>query len=481
MHRLIRRNLHGLSLRATGVTWIGLVLGIAAAAQAPPPAKPQNVVFIGVDTLRADHLGCYGYGKPTSPAIDGIARDGTVFAEAMAQRGLTMPSLASIMTSLYPVTHGVRGNAYRLAPEHTCLAEILKAHGFTCGAFLANELTWEQTWKGFDVIGKGTDDQITPRAIDWLTKNRDKPFFLWLFYYAPHKPYLPPVRFGQRFDPAYDGTLTEAQQDRDLEDITLNRTKLSETDLDKVLALYDGEIAYTDDQIRQVIEALRALGLDDRSLIVVFADHGEELYDHDCYFYHITSIHGSVLHVPLVFRLPGTVPGNLRVPGVVELIDLAPTVLNLLGIPASPAFQGRSLRPLFTNPSADLGPAFSENKDQILTIRTTQYRFIHNPLKFKLLWIRDEYLRSRTGNRFIEYDTEELYDVTADPKESANIAKGHPDVVESLKRSLQEWRRKYRWKFAAAPKAVMDPEQEERLKAQGYLDDGVPSKRGKQP
>ena len=166
-----------------------------------------NLVLISVDALRADHLSCYGYPRKTSPTIDALAGEGALFTNTMAQRGLTFPSLASIMTSLYPVKHGVRDNGMRLNGPKISLAQILKKKGYACAAFSGNPSVSKAKWEGFDCIKGGGDREVTTQAIEWLKSYHDKKLFLWIFYFAPHKPYDPPAPYKNLFDPSYKGNI----------------------------------------------------------------------------------------------------------------------------------------------------------------------------------------------------------------------------------------------------------------------------------
>jgi len=452
--------------RAACVTLAAVLLCACRVPQEPARTPFTNVVFIGVDTLRADRLGCYGHHRNTSPAIDGMAQQGVLFTNVMAHRALTLPSLASIMTSLHPVSHGVRGNAYRLSRIHQCLAEVLHEEGYATAAFLNNGVVRAQTWEGFDHIGEGWDDAVTTQAIEWLKQGRSQPVFLWLFLYAPHRPYAPPAAYVKRFDPDYDGKT----YDEEPTDVALNRTQLSEEELSKILMVYDGEIAYADANVGRLLDAMRELGMDENTLVVLWSDHGEELYDHNCYFYHLGSIYGSALRIPLIFRLPGSVPKNHRVDTLVQEIDIAPTVLDILAIPAPKKWQGESLHPLFTNPARDRGPAFAEFKDTMLSVRTNRYRLIYNPSGEKVQWIQDELIEGRTGNPFFQYEKEELYDIVEDPKESRNIAAERPEVVQALKQRLGAWQHEYQWHFQQSSSDGIDEELREAAAALGYIE-----------
>ena len=455
-----------------------------------PPALPdgegngRNLLLLTVDTLRADHLGAYGYGPPTSPAIDQLAESGTLFERAFAPRGLTWPSLASLMTSRYPVQHGVRANGVRMSAAETTLAEILQAKGYDSAAFVSVNVH-DQRWEGFDQVVSVTDTEIARRGIKWLEDVDDRPFFLWLHFFGPHKPYTPPKEYEKRFSPDYKGPFdgTTLQMNA----ITLHQKELEAGDLAHLIGLYDGLIARTDDLLKEVLESLESLDLADETLVVLTSDHGEDLYDHNKYFYHLSSVYDSSLHVPLIFRLPGTVPRGMRVGPLVEMIDIAPSIMNLLGFSDAPSFAGTSLVPFFEGETLDLGPAFSEWRDKILTVRTEGYRYVLNPTGFEPVWMsilelptltkQDSYKKMidakifdpKTEQFFYSIGELELYDMgrntlmtVADPDEYA------PQITE-FNGLLQDWQRTYGWEFLSGIDEDIDPEVRERLEALGYV------------
>lgn len=400
-------------------------------------ANNYNLVLITIDTLRADHLGCYGYSRKTSPAIDTLAGEGTLFINTIAQRGLTWPSLTSIMTSLYPVEHGIRINGMQLKYYKISLAEILKTRGYTCAAFLTNAC--QATWNGFDYKKKADDKdiKITVQAIKWLKSHCDKKLFLWIHYIAPHRPYAPPMPYKNLFDQDYKGNMNGSS--KQLDEIALKKIALSKEDLNHIISLYDGEIAFVDDQIKYLISTIRKLNIKDKTLIVITADHGEDLYQHNFYFYHAASIYESSLQIPLIFNLPGVIPKNIKINKVVESIDIAPTILEILGIPSPRNFHGTSLMPLFKNRDIFLGDAYSEWQDKILSIRTDSHRFIYNPSNFHPICI--------DGGNYNSYviEQEELYDIKNDPAESANIVKMKPKIAQTLRNKILNWKKKHSW------------------------------------
>ena len=292
-----------------------------------PPA--ENLLLITVDTLRADHLGCYGYGRATSPNLDAFAAGATLFDAAQAQSSWTLPSLASLMTSVYPSTHGLWRHSSQLDPTFTTLAEVLRNAGFDTAAIVSNHLLGRPygLHQGFtrygdelasaavrpDLYQAITSAALSDEAVRWLESkaaaDADPPWFLWLHYFDPHREYR-----------AHPGTTTiegSAELDR-----------------------YDAEIAFTDAQIGRVLAALADTGLDRRTAVMFASDHGEEFGDHG------GSDHGHTLYqelvrVPLLIRAPGF--RARRVPDGVGLIDVAPTALELLGLAPHPDFAGRSL------------------------------------------------------------------------------------------------------------------------------------------
>ncbi|MBN2310122.1 MAG: sulfatase [Candidatus Hydrogenedentes bacterium] len=446
---------------AAGVAAAVLAAGAAFLLRGTGAERQRNLIIISVDTLRPDHLGCYGYERDTSSAIDSLAEDGTVFLNAYAQRALTWPSLASIMTSTYPITHGIRTNGLMLADEQPALAAVLQGQGYRCVALLANAP--QQNWQGFEEVKWLYDKPLTDYAIEQIRTLRDEKFFLWLFYVAPHAPYEPPEGYGGLFDPEYTGPIDGSAET--LAAIGKDRVDLSPADLNHIVSLYDGEIAFVDDQIQRVLDELRAQGLLDDSLIVFTSDHGEDMYDHNYYFDHMASVYDSSLRIPLMFRLPGTIPAGARLDPLVESIDIAPTILELLGIRAPRAFQGDSLVPLLEGRDVDLGPCFAEWQDQIVTVRTDAHRYVFNPLEWNPYWLKEH----PEVTYFI--DREELYDLRKDPGETTNLAAESPEVVGDLRKRIDGWIGQYDWKlneFDANPH-VIDEDLKESLEAMGYV------------
>ena len=443
-----------------------------------------NLLLLSVDTLRADHLGAYGYGPPTSPAIDRLAKESTLFEQAYAPRGVTWPSLGSLMTSRYPVQHGVRANGMMMDESELTLAEILRDKGYSCAAFISGNAI-DQRWEGFEGVETAKDPDIARQGIEWLNRSRDGPFFLWLHFYGTHGPYAPPEEYQKRFSPNYTGPFEGTKQHTDA--ITLHQKELEPEDLNYLIGLYDALIARTDDLLKEVLASLESRGLAQKTLVVFTSDHGEDLYDHNKYFFHLASVYDSSLHIPLIFRLPGVVPEGLRVSSLVEMIDVSPTILKLLGFSTTPSFEGTSLGPFFEGRRLDMGPAFAEWRDKILTVRTKDYRLILNPSEFAPVWFSlDSYSDLRKQDfykRMVEarlFDTRierfdypimemELYDMGRDPLRRVDDLGAYAAPVSELSGLLQDWQQKYGWEWMGGIEQMIDPEVQERLEALGYV------------
>ncbi len=489
-----------------------------------------NVLFISSDTLRSDHVAAWGYERPTSPAIDRLVKQGVQFERAFAPRSQTWPSLTSVMTSKYPVTHGVRTNGLMLPERHESLAELLQGVGFDTAAFISNMSRGAH--RGYDngVYSNESeggpqeerDRELARLAIDWMRERTASvhPFFLWVHFMNPHGPYSPPDEIRSRFHEGSGGRFTGSRTD--MERIALEKIELTEEEYRFMLAGYDGDVVCADDCIGRVLDAVESLGLADETLVVFFSDHGEELYQRHRYFMHSTSVYDSVLHVPLIVRLPGRVPSGSVVPDVVELIDIAPTTLDVLGIEKPSWMQGSSLVPVMQgrersrgfavsewHPPASptdktrewlagkspgevkralaergidreemvkgeltedgLGMRFEEGREPIYVLRTDDFRFVMNhgeetPNDGVFNWV--------PGSGF-PIEREELYDHRVDPGESRNRVFDRPTEADALRQKLSEW---VALMERAADIGALpdDPETLRKLQALGYLGGPIP-------
>lgn len=443
-----------------------LLLAIAAGGLACSRGPDVNVVLITVDTLRADHLGAMGYPHGTTPALDAFLAESTAFTTAVVPRSQTWPTLASVLTSRYPVTHGVRKNGQSLAEGMRTLGEEFGAHGYACAAFLSN--SGKAAWPGFDPLVdlRDRDRTLLARARGWLRgRNPRRPFFLWFHFFAPHRPFQPPKAYVERFDRNYRGVVDGSIQQ--MKQVTVRQQDLSDVDLRHMIARYDGEIRYFDRMLGGLLRTLEDEGLRDNTLVVLTADHGEELYERQRYFSHSASIYDTVLHVPLAFRRPGHVDSGRWIPGIVESVDIAPTTFALARLPASPQWEGRNLQGVIAGHEAPdrQWAAFSELEDRMVSFRSEDYRYIHNPENF------DFPMEGGDTGVFFRIDPEELYVHATDPAERRNRVADLPGVVAELRMRVLDWMEAHDWDDGRRRHAESEiPEQlRESLEAIGYV------------
>jgi arylsulfatase A-like enzyme/Tfp pilus assembly protein PilF len=395
-------------------------------------------ILITIDTLRADRLTCYGYTKGKTANIDALAADGVLFENVYAQTPITLPSHATILTGTYPMYHRVQDVVGRLRDGVPTLAEILKQNGYVTGAFVGSTVL-SARWRlnrGFDVyddrfsvpeglrqvdfdrLERRAEDVIAP-ALGWLEANSRQPFFLWVHLFDPHDPYTPPPPFSEEF------------RDRP----------------------YDGEIAYVDASLAKLFQKLKGLGIYDRSFIVLMSDHGESLGEHQ-EMHHGYFVYDATLKVPMILKFPGSRFRGTRLANKVRTVDVAPTILQQLNVPAPPSFQGESLLAMAAGKrqGVDL-PVYSE----------TYYPKIHfnwSPL----------FSYQPGDDKYIEAPQSELYDTKTDRQELNNLVQLNRALAGRLKSDLLAYQRRY---SAAGPQSdvarELDPETVARLKSLGYV------------
>jgi arylsulfatase A-like enzyme/Flp pilus assembly protein TadD len=350
------------------------------------PAKQHNVILISIDTCRADRLSCYGFTRNTTPYIDAVARDGFLFKDAIAPVPLTLPSHCSMMTGTIPPHHGVHDNIYyRLAESNITLAEILKNNGYTTGAvvgafmmdpkfglaqgFDTYDARFERDRESAEFLSERRAEDVSRVAKAWLDANAQQRLFLFIHYFDPHFPYAPPKPFSTTF----------------AEDT------------------YAGEIAYVDRCIGEVMDHLKGLGLYDSALIIITSDHGESLMEHE-EDTHGWFIYHSTTRIPLIVKLPGRRNGK-TVPGKVALIDLAPTALELVGIPVPADMEGESLTAYFGRGK--------HRKEE---------RYIYSESLLPTRFACSSVLGLETREwKYIQSSKPEMYDLLQDPREAVNL------------------------------------------------------------
>jgi arylsulfatase A-like enzyme len=398
--------------------------GDGAVGPAAPPPPARNVVLIVVDTLRADHLGCYGYERPTSPRIDAWARRSAVFEQAYSHSSWTMPSVASMFTSLEPKDHGIADWKQPLDERLLTLAEVLRGRGFRTEGYVSHGVLSRlyQFDQGFDVYDSSviagrlprditTAREVTDLALGALERPLPEPFFLWVHYFDPHDAYL--KHDGFDFGPA---------------------------PIDR----YDGEIAYTDGHVGRLLEALERRGLDDRTVVALLSDHGEGFGAHR-HLQHTVTLFEELIRIAFVLRAPGVAPQRVR--DVVRAIDLAPTLLTLLGQPVPAEFKGL--------PIALREGRFSALPPRVVVAETQRFTDLRalRAGRFKLIQNR-----ARGGAR--------LFNLDEDPGEQRNLAKQRPDVVERLQSLLDAHYAGGAW---SAPRRDLPPDLERDLRSLGYI------------
>jgi len=373
---------------------------------------------MAVDTLRRDHLGCYGYERDTSPAIDALAAESVRYERAFAHAPWTTASIGALMTSRYPTQLGIEHDRSVLHPDQTTLAEVLDENGYRTGAvishtFCSSKWNFDQGFAYFDesnVLGhqKLSSQGVTELGLEFLEANQSADFFLWLHYFDPHFAYNEHSEYGFSDSEQYDGPVEAGMPFSKLSKL---RRSLEPRDLEQIKGYYDSEIRHTDEHISKILAKLDELGLTEDTLIIFTADHGEEFLDHGR-LGHAKSLYTEVVGVPLLIRYPDGAAGV--VDEAVGLVDIFPTVLDVVGIESAHHFEGRSLRSI--DPTR---PVFTENargKPQRAIVKDG----------FKLV-------ERKVGNTF------ELYDLVADPLERTNLYKVDVERAQALKAELAQW------------------------------------------
>ncbi|HZN04807.1 MAG TPA: sulfatase [Candidatus Polarisedimenticolia bacterium] len=431
-----------------------LLIAVVAVVSCRAPAGPRpNVLLITVDTLRPDHLGCLGYLRPTSPAIDALAARGVVFRQAVTAAGRTVQSFPSILTGVNPPTHGLRYEGQSTEPiaGRLTLTRALKEAGYD--AFAVTQGLNVGLHRDFDVydpdiyldpqgkkvyVPTRNDFEATQKALQWLRgrRGRTSPFFLWLRYNAPHWPYDPPAPYAERFDPDYKGAHTfneEAGPGVERGDLIFGKTRLSDREVQHAVAHYDGEVAYADAAIAELLRGLDALGGTEKTIVVLTADHGESLGEHDYFFEHGAYLYEPTVRVPLIVVAPGRLPAGRKVETLGRTIDIVPTVLDLAGVDVPIGLDGVSLVAWARGESKEPGrPAYSEsgrnfypeNPRQKVPGVAGKWRMMRDD-RWKLLLIPDD-----------PEPQWELYDLQADPGERRNVLAEHPTEADRLRRLL---------------------------------------------
>jgi len=429
-----------------------------------------NLVLITVDTLRADFLGCYGNNQVRTPNIDNLAKNGVIFANAIAQASLTTPSHASILTGTYVRTHGSRDNCEFIYDSIPSIAEILRNSGYATAAFVSAyplKANCSGIDRGFEVFNdhfsrlepcrklmisrlldqlrvtkndraEQNAENVNAKALYWLRKNYRKKFFLWIHYYDPHAPYLPPRRFRAMYSSNYHGRVNGYQYD-----LQFWQKAISE-DISEMISLYKGEVSYTDEQIGILLSRMERLDLFKNTMIVFTSDHGEGLSEHGHYFDHRT-LYDHDIKVPLILSGKDLLHGERLVNKQVQSIDIMPTILDLLGIPIPKAIEGASLTNLMFGKDTNWTEESYSERREYVSIRTPYWKLI-----------------------VLEGGIAELYNLERDNRETQNIIDSKNNVASELLEKLNEYKKKEN-REETKTKREMTEETKQKLRSLGYI------------
>jgi choline-sulfatase len=387
-HRVVRLDLIAEGSGVVGWASPAVVVPDVAVAKHDPA---KSVIVLLIDTMRADKLRAFNpKTRVETPALEKFAQEGTIFVNTQSPENWTKPSVASVLTGLYPTTHGTKQSEARLPDGVTMVSEAFKQAGFTTATFLANgyvsdKFGFNQGWDHYtNYIRENkstTAENVFKEAGDWIEKHKDKRFFVYIQTIDPHVPYDPPDEFLKKYDKEpYTGVVSPRKTADQLEQAKRNPPALTfnQRDRDRLEALHDGEVTYHDAQFGHFVERLKQLGVYDQVLFAVTADHGEEFNDHGS-FGHGHTVYQELLHVPFMLRRPGVVPAGKRIEETVGTVDVSPTVLAAAGVAIPDAMEGvnRGDHILGRAPALP-AVAFSDFLDDRRVIRAGRFKLILN-------------------------------------------------------------------------------------------------------
>jgi arylsulfatase A-like enzyme len=455
--------------------------------QSPPPRRPNVIVYL-VDTLRADRLGCYGYHKPISPAIDAFAADAVLFEQTLAQSSWTRSAIASIFTGMVPPGHGVFDREDGLTDEAVTLAEVVRGAGYDTASIVTSghiSPQWRMS-QGFDTFKLIRENDmgllyalsngVNPPVFEWLDRPRERPFFLYIHTLDPHSPYDPPGEAARKFaanvrepdvSPEIWARLEKIEQRRTenigirspikigaqtwMDALKWGVITPTPTMVKDINALYDAEVHYNDIHFGELINHLRETGLYDNTIIFFISDHGEEFLDHESWT-HGHSLYQEQLWIPLIIHIPdAAVPRGSRVKGLARQIDIGVTVTDYLGLPAPPEWQGSSLLPMMLG----LNEYGSQRSGYAHLELDKHFGETYIEGGWKLVCSDPQSKRCR------------LFDLNKDPEEQVDLASSQPKVAAEMKKKMILYRDSS--KRLEAFQAEPDEETRKQLEALGYI------------
>jgi len=449
--------------RASLLIALGCALGTGCSPSEPPP----NLILISIDTLRADRLGCYGYSRPTTPFLDRQAHAGVQFVDATATSSWTYPSHASMFTGLYPGRNGATDLRQRMRKDVPSLAEWLVAHGYRAAGVVSSTLFegygLERGFERLEYVDPGgpQPSAVTEHASAWLDAvDRTHPFFFLIHYLDPHSDYASLPEYEAPFVRPYEGPATGKSEQ--LFDHVRGYLHFTPEDASHLSDLYDAGLRQQDAELEKLFATFERLGLLSNTIVVLTSDHGEEFLEHGGVMHGLAQYEESV-RVPLFFFGPG-VPADVRVRAPVSLVDVVPTVLDLLGVEAPPVLDGITLRPLWEAAGnadgeralfieADMDPPGPTARTMVpgddLALRRGDYKLVLDPTSHAA----------------------RLFDLRADPGETHDAAAEHPRLVAELLAELERFRSS---RAPGGPVTPLTQEDLHKLEGLGYAgqDDG---------
>ena len=474
---------------AAGLFMVVALAGLAASHDHAPPAAPaastaaldparqkRNVVLISLDSLRADHVGAYGYRRDTSPNFDRFAREGVLFRHAISTSSWTLPTHLTMFTGRSQVSHGVVVDTRVLSKAIPTLGEIFHEAGYATAGFVSGPYVGGHYGyaRGMDTYidlsaqwGKGAEaraavlsPEINEKALAWLDQEHKDPFFLFLHYFDIHYDFVPPPPYDTMFDPDYTGTM-DGRMFIERDDVN---AKMPARDLEHIKALYDGEIRFTDEHVGRVLERIRSLGLLDSTVVMIVSDHGDEFFEHGNKGHHRT-VYDEVLRIPFALRLPGGKHAGKSVDSQVTLLDVFPTLLDAAGFTPPADAEGESLVAWLRGDAAKRDAIFSDFYDK----RGFNLQVARRTPEAKTIQHFNRITHPRRGS--LEY-----FELAGDAAESDNRADQHPAEVSASVEAMtgwleQQWHAHQRAESGAGGNASIeiDEETQKRLESLGYV------------
>lgn len=450
----------GLSASLSGGLWLN--------SRAKQQGNRHNIVIVVVDTLRTDHVGCYGYKRNTTPNIDRLAQEGIMFRRAISSAPWTSPSVGTLLTSQHPCVLGIRDEFEPLDKRFPLISQVLKKHNYTtCGivshTLVSARLRFGMGYDYYDEVSSRVHEgisspKVTSKAISFLRdfslrEDYDRPFFLFVHYFDPHYDYLLHKRYN--YYPSYKGKIKSGN----IEELWRMRRNMSADDIRYLLALYDSEVAFTDEGIGMLLDELKSLGFYDNTMIILTSDHGEEFMERG-WIGHTITLHKELLRVPLIIKIPGCKHRTIK--SQVGLIDIVPTIYQYLGLKIPSGLEGKALdlnpgahiesRPIFSETFMSQAPDEEDEKPiAFRSVTLSDWKLIYDEIR----------------------DSKQVYNLSEDPHERNNLFGQNIEQDKKLEVLLMKWIKytetKQKPRRDRDNNELFTPEQIERLESLGYI------------